>query len=68
MLIGKITSKNLSFENQPGNQLAGADFSFSPKNNLNIKIYGQIMGEDEAGYLPSRTFFLLGLNINLKRT
>ena len=61
MLIGRDnTSKNLSFENQPGNQLAGADFSYSPKNNLNIKIYGQIMGEDEAGYLPSRTFFLTG--------
>lgn len=61
MLIGRDnTSKNLSFENQPGNQLAGADFSYSPTNNPNIKIYGQILGEDEAGYLPSRTFFLTG--------
>ena len=67
MLIGRDnTSKNLSFENQPGNQLAGADFSYSPKNNLNIKIYGQIMGEDEAGYLPSRTFFLTGFKYKFK--
>ena len=52
------TSANLSFEEQPGNQLAGFDISYYY--NKNFKFYGQLIGEDEAGYLPSRNIKLVG--------
>ena len=62
MLIGKDnTSSNLSFYEQPGNQLAGFDFIYTPRKNRNLKIYGQMIGEDEAGYFPSRKLSLFGL-------
>lgn len=61
MLIGRDnTSKNLSFEDQPGNQIAGIDFSFSPTNYKNLNLYGQFVGEDEAGFFPSRKLHLSG--------
>lgn len=63
MLIGKDnTSSNLSFDDQPGNQLAGFDFIFTPKKNKNLKIYSQLIGEDEAGYFPSRKLSLFGFS------
>ena len=66
MLIGRDnTSQNLSFKDQPGNQLAGIDFKFKPRKLKNIEIYGQSIGEDEAGMFPSRKFHLLGTKIYL---
>ena len=66
MLAGKDnTSSNLSFRDQPGNQLAGVDWVYSSKNKYNTIFYGQIIGEDEAGYLPSRTIKLVGISFNL---
>ena len=63
MLIGKDnTSANLSFTEQPGNQLAGFDFVYSPQINRNLKIYMQTIGEDEAGYFPSRKMSLYGFS------
>lgn len=63
MLVGNDnTSSSLSFDEQPGNQLAGLDFIYSPKKNRNLKIYGQLVGEDEAGYFPSRKLHLFGLS------
>lgn len=63
MLIGKDnTSTSLSFVEQPGNQLAGFDFIYNPKRNRNFKIYGQLIGEDEAGYLPSKNISLYGFS------
>jgi len=49
--------------NDPGNQLAGFDFKLKlqPLIGAPVSLYGQLIGEDEAGYLPSQNTFLLGL-------
>ena len=64
LLLGKdnYESNNLDKKNEPGNQLAGIDFNLLLLKNRNFSIYGQIIGEDESGYLPSRTFFTFGGN------
>jgi hypothetical protein len=42
-------------DNEPGNQLAGIDFRWSPGMLANsVAVYGQLIGEDEAGGFPSR--------------
>lgn len=59
-----------SHENEPGklnnNQLAGFDFSIKLSNYLpkikNFTIYGDFVGEDEAGYLPSKWGRLYGVS------
>jgi hypothetical protein len=47
-------------EEQPGNQMAGFDarwsLPFAP-----IAVYGQMIGEDEAGFLPSQYLGLFGV-------
>jgi len=63
LLIGRdnlstsgVTSK------EPGNQLAGVDFRWTPRRFAqSIGLYGQLIGEDEAGGLPSRYIGQLGL-------
>ena len=74
MLLGKDNyySTDIDKENEPGNQLGGLDFNYLFLKNKNLSIYGQIVGEDEAGYLPSKTFYLIGMNfswnkLNLKK-
>lgn len=50
---------------EAGNQLAGIDFSWRlPTDNYWGSIYGQLIGEDEAGYAPSRKFYQLGYKTN----
>ncbi len=48
----------------PGNQLGGFDFKLKlqPLVGLPSSIYGQLIGEDEAGGLPSKYSYLLGLD------
>ena len=62
MLRGKdnYDSSFASKEDEPGNQLGGLDFNLLLLNNKNLTLYGQIAGEDESGYLPSKTFYLIG--------
>lgn len=47
-------------------QLAGFDarINLAPltKNNLPVGLYGQYVGEDEAGYLPSKNMYLVGID------
>lgn len=51
--------------NEAGNQLAGIDFSWRlPTESYMGSIYGQLIGEDEAGYAPSRKFYQLGYSTN----
>lgn len=61
VLIGKD-------ENQPGgpgNQLGGFDARFSwIVADVPAAIYGQLIGEDEAGYLPSKYIFLAGTELS----
>ncbi|KAB7895190.1 capsule assembly Wzi family protein [Rouxiella sp. S1S-2] len=49
--------------NEPGNQLAGFDFKYKLEPTLGIPIsfYGQMIGEDESGKLPSANMYLGGI-------
>ena len=45
MILGKdTTNRNLNFEDQPGNQIAGIDFSYRILNTNNLYLYGQYLG------------------------
>lgn len=49
-------------ENEPGNQMAGVDFRWSPSfSNIPVAAYGQFIGEDEAGGFPSRYLIQVGI-------
>lgn len=51
--------------NEAGNQLAGIDFSWRlPTESYMGSLYGQMMGEDEAGYAPSRKVYQFGYKTN----
>ena len=77
MLLGKDnTNRNLSFEDQPGNQLGGIDFNYkhSIKRDAEINFYGQILGEDGIDPLnktiqdirfPSKRFGQFGFQVNM---
>jgi len=46
----------------PGNEIAGIDLRWAfPVGASTLALYGQIAGEDEAGYLPSKRFGTVGL-------
>ena len=73
MLLGKdTTNRNMSFEEQSGNQLAGIDFIYHFNNKNNTAIYGQLIGEDGLDPVfdsnsfikfPSKTFKLIGFSL-----
>ncbi len=50
--------------NDPANQLAGFDarLSLAPLVNIPAGIYGQYVGEDEAGGLPAKNMYLAGVD------
>ena len=50
-------------EDQPGNQMAGFDARWSLPW-LPVSVYGQMIGEDEAGYLPSQYLGLFGVEVS----
>ena len=52
---------------ESGNQLAGYDlrYNFLRKQSYGASIYAQLIGEDEAGYLPSKFTSQAGLEYNL---
>jgi len=57
LLVGKDNrgGEGIDPENEPGNQLAGYDFRWSPSFlDHAVAVYGQLIGEDEAGGFPSR--------------
>ena len=57
LLVGKDNrgGQGIGINNEPGNQLAGIDFRWSPiLFGQEIAFYGQLIGEDEAGGFPSR--------------
>ena len=51
-------------EDEPGNQLGGIDIRWDLPE-LNASVYGQVIGEDEAGGLPSRRASQLGMQYHL---
>lgn len=64
--IGRDNGETTGFDedDDPSNQVAGFDFrySFSPWNTP-MALYGQFMGEDEAGGLPSKLSSFAGLDL-----
>jgi hypothetical protein len=67
LLIGQDNRGiNLAVEDEPGNQLAGFDFRWNHSFfGLPYALYGQLVGEDESGMLPSRYIGLAGLEVSL---
>ncbi len=62
VLIGRDnTGPSLSFADEPGNQLAGMDFRLKPLKKLPAALYGQVVGEDAGGMVPSKLMFLSGV-------
>jgi hypothetical protein len=59
LLAGNDNDQDL--EEQPGNQLAGFDVRWSwPGARVPLALYAQAIGEDEAGFLPSKYLGLFG--------
>jgi Capsule assembly protein Wzi len=52
----------ISADNEPGNQLAGVDWRWTLWPRQDLAWYGQIVGEDEAGKLPSANLALAGVD------
>ena len=63
LLIGEDNADGgASKADEPGNQLAGYDVRYSFAGfNLPLAIYGQFIGEDEAGGLPAKFLGLVGI-------
>jgi hypothetical protein len=59
MVLGRDNGGSLA--KQPGNQLAGFDARWVAMRRVPVAVYGQIIGEDEAGGLPSKYLGLAGL-------
>jgi hypothetical protein len=59
-LVGRDNGPDAASD--PGNQLAGFDVRYSaPLGNGRAAVYGQFIGEDEAGMMPSQWIGLAGL-------
>ena len=60
-----VGDAGIGVANEPGNQLAGIDFRWSPGFfGHSFAAYGQFIGEDEAGGFPSRYLAQLGIEGN----
>ncbi|MBN2068134.1 MAG: capsule assembly Wzi family protein [Opitutales bacterium] len=53
--------ENLSLAEEPGNQLAGFDWRLKPLKSIPLATYGQMIGEDGGGIMPTKYMFLGGL-------
>lgn len=54
----------LDGSNEPGNQLGGFDLRWTTRiGDRSLTLYGQLVGEDEAGGLPSRKIGLFGIEM-----
>lgn len=65
LLNAVLGNDNVGFDgitrdNEPGNQLAGVDLRWVADPVTQTGFYLQIVGEDEAGHLPSRNMLLVG--------
>ena len=59
LLTGNDNDQSLA--DQPGNQLAGFDVRWSwPGGRVPLALYAQAIGEDEAGFMPSKYLGLFG--------
>ena len=65
LLIGRDNrgGEGINPDNEPGNQLAGIDFRWTPNFlDSSLGLYGQLIGEDEAGGFPSRYLGQFGVD------
>jgi hypothetical protein len=62
-LVGwdNVGTRGVTAENEPGNQLGGFDWRLQLGDNPGNAFYGQAVGEDENGYLPSAYIVQAGL-------
>jgi hypothetical protein len=62
LLVGNDNDQDLA--EQPGNQLAGFDVRWSwPGARVPLALYAQGIGEDEAGFMPSKYLGLIGTEV-----
>jgi len=62
LITGNDNDQDL--DQQPGNQLAGFDVRWSwPGGRVPLALYAQAIGEDEAGFLPSKYLGLFGVEV-----
>ncbi len=67
MFLGKDNCDNPNCKTkEPGNQLGAIDFRLRLPTELPISVYFQVMGEDEAGYLPSKKSHQFGFSSSLE--
>ncbi len=59
---GELSCDDLA--NEPGNQLAGIDLTYRFNLGVPLTAYMQTIGEDEAGYMPSKKAFLWGGSVH----
>jgi Capsule assembly protein Wzi len=66
-LLGRdnLGASGVTRTNEPGNQLAGFDWLWQSAAPGGPSWYGQVIGEDEAGMLPSKNMVLLGADASL---
>lgn len=58
-----IGDSGIGTDNEPGNQMAGVDFRWTPSFiRMPVSAYGQFIGEDEAGGFPSRYLVQVGVD------
>lgn len=65
LFIGRdnVNENGVTRETEPGNQMAGYDWRWRVRKGTRpVVFYGQLIGEDEAGGLPSRFLGQLGLS------
>jgi hypothetical protein len=64
MLLGHDNVGSAGVDEDPGNQRAGLDFRWGKAfgRGYSLGVYGQLIGEDEAGYLPSKHTWLGGVD------
>jgi len=63
-ILGRSNVSSANADKENSNQLGGFDIRWvSPLFNGNYTLYGQITGEDEAGFLPSQYMSLVGTEI-----
>lgn len=68
-LLGRDNLGNgVDAANEPGNQLAGFDWRWTPAAPLGPSLYGQLVGEDEADLFPSKRMLMLGADVGVPGT
>ncbi|MFT5604380.1 MAG: hypothetical protein ACI9G5_001339 [Paracoccaceae bacterium] len=62
VILGNADNGGGPAGSDPSNQLAGFDWRFSIDCKIPVGVYGEMIGEDEAGYQPSKRIFVMGVD------